>query len=957
MADDEWATVPTKADREQKLKSKRQANAGANAAAAPSSSSHHGPIATVTGAATPGSLLLSQFQFLDDEEDIEAMRAKQRRAALASHARAAAEEADAAAAAAAARSSAAAAGKKKHAHKAKAPAAPQAPRPKPQPLRAVAAELDPAALASFLSELQRRYGGGADGEASQLRSLADFLLRHFSRAGRGGMERWAASLSSAAATEEGAAALVVAAVGGAGGKAGGKKKAAGASTAAAAALPATIVESPYSDLPTPLANALGSFASSCGAKALGALVDDLLSAALADVPARPKPQQQQEPPKVGLLVLLAAVLRARPAALLAALPALQRRAARASAPGVPPLLSPGALPLVLWTLAQPVSAGEPGVALAAWCRLVLPALVGEAELPTTAGKSDSDQAAAAASTAMDSRGRAAALAFGEALLTAVDGGSPAGPGGGTGFSSFFGLGGGQRRQQPLDVPLGDDLGHAPVVPGAAVELASAAAFEAERNEEQEEQEGKRGRDDAVASVRSRLATLHPRLQAAAARSARPEQYREWLSLAIARSGRMAAAAGGGKSGGGFSSSSNLARRSAASVALCLAGDAGCFELWERTLHHSRGGSSSLLEASAAVLSAMDEALLAPVMAAPPLKAAPAPAKAAAAAGGASSASTPLLACGGAPAARELFAVRLPARHRPALLAGAADAGKSQASSSSTAERAAAAEAEAACERLACGRVLGAAALYRASGGDAARTAAIRVLQTAASAAATANKKGAAAGSSSATSSYRQRQRQRRRGSGGGGGSTRRRRGSFAGAAFRWLLTLGLLVALCARHRRADAVAALASALGAPAAARADELVLLPLQRAVVRFEKAAGPVVLPLVSQARHAVWDPLVERAAPVVRPAVEAARPHFNAAVAAWRPAVRSARIKFEAMRAGQHAAAGESLAKAAALVRTAAKAVADEARGIVERGRAAAKRDAAEAAATAAAAAAAT
>ena len=67
------------------------------------------------------------------------------------------------------------------------------------------------AVASFVADLQARYGGGPASEALVLGGLADFLLRHFARAS--GVERWAAALHAAAAAD--GASLVVVGGGGA----------------------------------------------------------------------------------------------------------------------------------------------------------------------------------------------------------------------------------------------------------------------------------------------------------------------------------------------------------------------------------------------------------------------------------------------------------------------------------------------------------------------------------------------------------------------------------------------------------------------------------------------------------------------------------------------------------------------------------------------------------------------
>ena len=76
----------------------------------------------------------------------------------------------------------------------------QQPSQPTQKLPAAAAALDPGAVASFVADLQARYGGGPASEALVLGGLADFLLRHFARAS--GVERWAAALHAAAAADE-----------------------------------------------------------------------------------------------------------------------------------------------------------------------------------------------------------------------------------------------------------------------------------------------------------------------------------------------------------------------------------------------------------------------------------------------------------------------------------------------------------------------------------------------------------------------------------------------------------------------------------------------------------------------------------------------------------------------------------------------------------------------------------
>lgn len=72
---------------------------------------------------------------------------------------------------------------------------------------------------------------------------------------------------------------------------------------------------PLTDIPPPLLNALGSFVSSCSTTSLKGIVVSLMGAVFDGLPHNLKPRPGQAPtpkPKVGLIIMLAVILRTQP---------------------------------------------------------------------------------------------------------------------------------------------------------------------------------------------------------------------------------------------------------------------------------------------------------------------------------------------------------------------------------------------------------------------------------------------------------------------------------------------------------------------------------------------------------------------------------------------------------------------------------------------------------------------
>ncbi len=201
--------------------------------------------------------------------------------------------------------------------------------------------------------------------------------------------------------------------------------------------------------------------------------------------ARGNPKQPPPKAKVGLLLLLAAILRSSPGCLLLAAPELQAAGRQFTAPG--------RLPHLLWLLRQAAAGSEPA-ALAGALRVLLPQLLG-----ADVG------APVAAAVMMDAPGHDAALSFLAHLLA---------------------------RQPAGSVALGEEL--VPTVAPAMVEAAARLAL------------GGAAAPEVPRPTLERVAALQPRLAALAA-AAGPQQrqhFEEWLSAALETAGGASTGAHG-----------------------------------------------------------------------------------------------------------------------------------------------------------------------------------------------------------------------------------------------------------------------------------------------------------------------------------------------------------------------------------------------------------------------------
>jgi hypothetical protein len=213
--------------------------------------------------------------------------------------------------------------------------------------------------------------------------------------------------------------------------------------------------------------------------------------------------------QVGLVIMLAAMLRTRPGAIVLAAPQLLALG-RA-------LTAPGRLPLLLWALGQ-AAAAEPAAAVAAWVRVVLPQCTGAA-LPAPAPKGGAAAPAAATVPRMDAATQEAALQFLEGLLARVAAG-----GGGADVA----VGGGRTE---------------PVVPGAAVEAIARAAAPAAEGTVVVEGSGKAAKNAAAAAAahaaaaEALAARLHaPLVTLAGASRVDGRQRGDWLVMVLETAG-------------------------------------------------------------------------------------------------------------------------------------------------------------------------------------------------------------------------------------------------------------------------------------------------------------------------------------------------------------------------------------------------------------------------------------
>lgn len=211
--------------------------------------------------------------------------------------------------------------------------APKAKKPKIT-IGQVAEGVDLAALKTYLSELEAKYGSN---EVSQLEMLADFLLKTFKE-----VELPFNNILHEKPLEKAA-------------------------------------DLPLSEVPSDLRKVLADFIRSKSDLSVKEVLLLLMREVFAGLPEGNKAKAGVQPPraKVGLLVLLALAVQTRPTALLVASADLYKQGRQFSAPG--------RLPQLLWVIHQAARV-KPEVAVAVWVRVVLPQLLGT--LPAGAKKND-----------------------------------------------------------------------------------------------------------------------------------------------------------------------------------------------------------------------------------------------------------------------------------------------------------------------------------------------------------------------------------------------------------------------------------------------------------------------------------------------------------------------------------------------------------------------------------------
>lgn len=325
-------------------------------------------------------------------------------------------------------------------------------------------------------------------------------------------------------------------------------------------------EVPVGEVPEALSTALGHFVHSKPDGALAAVVVTLLAAAVEGLPEgaakTTTAKLAAQPPRanVGLLLFLAIILRARPGVLVLCSPQLLAAGRQFSAPG--------RILHLLWALNQARTA-SPAAALAAWVRVLLPQLLGQDVTPrkpaTAAAATDGGAAGGATADGkpahvapLDAGSFEVVTFYGSTLLSdpAIAGSAESG----------------RSTSGNSDVPLSNGQS-VPVVPAVYVEAVS------------------RSVDDSCTSlarpIKSRLQAMHLLLVDVAATSAIPQQYSEWLPMALETASLSTAAPEG--------EGDALVARAAASVVLCLEHDDACFRVWELKHRGHIKGSARVLQ--------------------------------------------------------------------------------------------------------------------------------------------------------------------------------------------------------------------------------------------------------------------------------------------------------------------------------------------------------------------------
>lgn len=315
-------------------------------------------------------------------------------------------------------------------------------------------------------------------------------------------------------------------------------------------------EVPLNGVPADLTSVLSSFAGGLPQEVQARAVVELMGSIFEGLPDSFRSKAAQPPrAKVGLLVLLALLLRTSPQALLDAAPQLLA-GGRAYTSG-PRLLH------LLWVIHQAALSNEL-VGLAVWTRVLLPQLLGVelAAAPSTSGKAATDAANSSVSGTLDAQSQEAAIDYAVALLAT------------SGMQSRLG------SDQPAD--LSSTEGPAAAIPSPSVESVARTCFVD-------------GTGAGIrAQTRTRLATqVFPALAALAATSRVPQQHVAWVPLALETAANVSTSSFQGVEGDA------VVERAACALLASLVRCDAAFGVWELKHKNSIKGSSRVLQLLAA----------------------------------------------------------------------------------------------------------------------------------------------------------------------------------------------------------------------------------------------------------------------------------------------------------------------------------------------------------------------